>query len=157
MSTERIKISVDITAEFWDQPPMVDVFIDGICIGQHVIDSKKYHIEHEVLMRLDANHKLQLKRYNKSDDQCKVVDGEQKDQYIILDRICIDGIDIQNLVWSRGWYEPDYPMVWKQQQELAGTVLESKIIGETWLSHNGMWNFDFFSPFYKFVISQFKH
>lgn len=153
---ERVKIIIDITAEFWDQPPMIDLVINDTLIGKHVIDKKHYVIDHSVDLEISRSHKLKLKRYNKSDDQCTIVDGNKKDQYVILDRVSIDGIDIQNLIWSRSWYEPQYPEVWKQQQEQAGTMLEEKVIGETWLSHNGVWSFEFTSPFYLYVIKQFK-
>jgi len=82
--------------------------------------------------------------------------GSRFDQYVILNQVCIDGIDVQNLIWHRSWFEPIYSTVWKQQQIDAGVALEEKIIGETWLSHNGTWKFEFFSPFYKFIISQFE-
>jgi hypothetical protein len=153
---ENIKIKIDITAEFWDKLPMVDVILDNKLIHQHVIDQKKYVILHNIELELGKSHHLKLKRYNKTDDQCKIIDGEKKDQYIILDRVALDGIDVENLIWSRSWYEPDYPSIWKKEQEQSGIVLEKKIIGETWLSHNGEWNFEFFSPFYRFVINQFE-
>lgn len=153
---ERIKIEIDITAEFWDKPPMVDIIVDNKVIHKHTIDQKKYVIAHEVDLELDKPHCLQIKRYNKTDDQCKIIDGEKKDQYIIIDQVSLDGINVENLIWSRSWYEPEYPAHWKQEQEQAGIMLEQKIIGETWLSHNGVWNFEFSSPFYRFVIKQFQ-
>lgn len=152
---EKIKIVIDITCEFWDQPPLVDLIINDTMLGSHRIDSKKYVIEHYAELELEKSHLLKLKRYNKSDDQCTIVDGNKKDQYIILDRVSIDGIDVQNLIWSRSWFEPQYPELWRMQQEEAGVQLEDKVLGETWLSHNGVWNFEFTSPFYRYVIKQF--
>jgi len=152
---ERILIKIDIIAQFWHHPPMIDMLIDGVVVSQDVIDKKKYSIKNTVNLDINQIHLLQLRRYNKSDDQCVIVDGIKKDQYVIIDSVVIDGVNIQNLIWHRSWYEPQYPEVWAEQQKSAGVDLEPKVIGETWLSHNGTWNFEFSSPFYKFVISQF--
>lgn len=153
---ERIKVRIVLTAEFWDSFPMVDLIMDGVTISQHVINQKTYTIEDTVDLAMDHPHLLQIRRKNKSDDQCIIVDGKQKDQYIIIDEVIIDGVNVQNLIWDRCWYEPEYPETWATQQKNAGVDLESKIIGETWLSHNGNWYFEFSSPFYKFVIGQFR-
>lgn len=153
---EAIEIQIDLTAVFWDRFPEADLLIDHVEISKHVIDRPKYQIKNTVSLAMDQPHFLQLSRRGKSDDQCRVVDGQQKDQYIIIDRVSIDGIDIQNLVWSQSWYEPEYPDAWSDQQRAAGIDLETKVLGETWLSHNGVWNFGFSSPFYKFLIDQFR-
>lgn len=153
---ERIKIKIDLIAEFWDKFPMIDIILDDRMISQHIIDKKLYTIENIVELDLDQDHILQIRRYNKSDDQCVTINDEKKDQYVILDRLSIDDIDVQNLIWNRSWYEPVYPEIWKKEQESEGLSLEDRVIGEIWWSHNGMWNFKFYSPFYKFVISQFR-
>lgn len=154
---ENIKIQIMLRSEFWDKPPMIDLLINDIKIAHHTIDQKKYSIEDNLSLELGQPHHLKLRRHNKSDDQCVNSDGCTKDQYVIIDTVIIDGMDVQNLIWDRSWYEPQYPKVWAQQQMAAGTNLETKVKGQTWLSHNGVWNFTFFSPFYKFVISQFRN
>ena len=121
------------------------------------MNKKFYTVEETVELELNMPHVLQIHRYNKSDDQCVTIEGHKKDQYVIIDNVIIDGIDVQNLIWSRGWYEPEYPVLWASEQAQAGIELETKVLGETWLAHNGIWNFVFSSPFYKFVISQFEN
>ena len=153
---EQIKIKIELSAEFWDCFPMVDMIVDKDTISQHTVNQKNYTIENTVNLQMDQTHLLQLYRYNKSDNQCVMIDDEKKDQYVIVNNVIVDGINVQNLIWDRCWYEPEYPEVWARQQKQAGIDLESKVVGETWLSHNGMWNFEFSSPFYKFVIKQFK-
>jgi len=153
---ERIKIKINFFAEFWDQYPMIDISIDSIKISTHIINERYHTVESTVDLEMDKSHLLQIHRYNKSDDQCRIIDGEKKDQYIIIKNLLIDGIDIKNLIWSRSWYEPHYPESWVKEQIQAGIDLESKVLGETWLSHNGIWNFRFSSPVYKFIISQFR-
>jgi hypothetical protein len=153
---EQIKIKIELIAEFWDRFPMIDMVINGDWISQHIIDQRCHTIENTVNLQMGQSHLLQLHRYNKSDDQCQIIDGRKKDQYVIINDVIIDGINVQNLIENQCWYEPEYPEVWARQQKNTGIDLESKVIGETWLSHNGIWNFEFSSPFYKFVIKQFK-
>ena len=152
---EKIKIQIKLTAEFWDKFPIVDLVLDNNRISHHVIDKKQYVIEDVVELEMDKPHLLQLRRSNKSDDQCIEINNQKQDQYVIIDEVSIDGINVENLIWNRSWFEPQYPVLWAEQQKENGIELETKVIGETWLSHNGVWNFEFFSPFYKFVISQF--
>lgn len=155
--TETIRFQMYIKSEHWDRYPMIDISVDGVITCQKTLDQSYQIIEFDCVLNLDRQHTLSIKRYNKSDDQCMIMpDATRKDQYIIIDKVIIDGIDIQNLVWHRSWFEPDYPEPWAQQQKKSGIELASKIIGETWLSHNGTWFFEFTSPFYKFVISQFE-
>ena len=155
-NTEKIKFDLYFKSIFWDRPPVLEVQIDSETVHTAAADCTEYHIGFYKILDF-KNHRLSIIRSNKSDDQCLVHDGEKKDQYVILERVCIDGIDIQNLVWHRSWYEPCYPSTWAAEQAANGILLEEKVIGETWLSHNGTWHFDFFSPFYKFLISQFEN
>lgn len=153
---EKISFELCFRSIYWDLPPVVEVLIDSVSICKEPAVNKEHCIK--FFRELDfGQHQLQISRSNKFDDQCKISDdGIMQDQYIVLEKIKIDGIDIQNLIWYRSWYEPDYPKEWAAQQKAKGIDLESKAIGETWWSHNGIWRFDFFSPFYKFVISQFQ-
>ncbi len=154
---ERIRFEFDIRSEFWDKFPMIEISVDDRIKCTKTLDQKQCKLSFEDDLEFDRPHTVSLKRFNKTDDQC-VIDnnGSRFDQYVILNQVCIDGIDVQNLIWHRSWFEPIYSTVWKQQQIDAGVALEEKIIGETWLSHNGTWKFEFFSPFYKFIISQFE-
>jgi len=155
--TENIKFEFYFTAEFWDLLPKIDIFVNHLLEGTYHVDKNKYYVCFFKKLDLNQSHLLSIKRYNKNDSQCTVEsDGTKKDQYIIIDRVVIDGIDIQNLIWDRSWYEPEYPEVWKQQQISSGIELETSVPGEVWLSHNGIWYFKFRSPFYQFVIDQFR-
>ena len=154
---ERIRFQFDFCSEFWDLKPHIQIQIDDEITWSGLIESKKSLVEFWHELELNASHSITLRRSNKNADQCCLLEnGSLRDQYVILDRVIIDDIDIQNLVWHRGWYEPDYPELWRQEQESKGIVLETQVIGETWFSHNGTWRFDFTSPFYKFVLNQFR-
>jgi hypothetical protein len=155
--TETIKFEFWFSAEFWDLKPMLDIAIDGQHTQSCTIDQKNYCTNFVAQLDLNKKHVLTIHRHNKNDSQCVVdQDGNRKDQFVIINRVTIDSIDVQNLLWSRSWYEPEYSESWKQQQIDQGIVLEQQVPGELWLSHNGIWYFEFTSPFYKFVIDQFN-
>jgi hypothetical protein len=154
---ERIKFQFDFSAEFWDLPPCVQIQIDDHAAWSGPITTKKASVEFWHELEFDRPHCIALQRSNKNPDQCRLLeDGSRLDQYVTIDRVIIDDINIQNLIWHRSWYEPDYPELWRKQQQDQGITLETQVIGETWLSHNGTWRFEFTSPFYQFVINQFR-
>lgn len=155
---EKIKFNFYLTAEFWDQYPLIDICIDNVCvINKLAINQKNFNISFFNELSLDQEHLLTVYRYNKDDSQC-IIDskGIKKDQYVILDQLLVDDINIQNLIWHHSWYCPRYSDSYQQSQKNNAIPLESIVPGELWWSHNGVWNFKFFSPFYKFIISQFK-
>jgi hypothetical protein len=153
---EKIKFNFNFTSEFWDLPPMVDILINQQIMWTGAIAEKKQAVVFFSELDLNKNYILEIRRYNKDDTQCKISDdGVVKDQYLIVDDVIIDDINIQNLIWHNSWFEPVYPETWALEQTKKGIELEKKVPGETWLSHNGTWYFKFTSPFYKFVINQF--
>lgn len=155
--TETIKFQFAFVSEFWDLPPSVEIYIDQDLVYQGLVDNKKQTIEFSKTLELGCPHTISLHRGNKLPGQCVLLsDGSRKDQYLIIEQVKIDNIDIQNLIWHSCWYEPAYPKQWQDEQLAKGHSLESKITGETWLGHNGVWKFEFTSPFYQFVIDQFR-
>ena len=75
-------------------------------------------------------------------------------QMIILQKLKIDGIDCQNLVWNSGEFTPVYPEPWATQQKELGIKLQDNIIGETHFGHDGTWSLHFVSPFYQYLINR---
>lgn len=154
---EHIQFEFGFLAEYWDLPPMIDISINNVLVWTGPVGSKNARVLVEHTLDYNQEHLLAIRRYNKTDNQCVILnDGTCKDQHLIIKQVIIDNIDIQNLVWHRSWYEPEYPLAWKQEQELQGVVLESHVPGETWFGHNGTWYFQFTSPFYQYVINQFR-
>ena len=92
--------------------------------------------------------KLTINRYNKTPAQCQ----NDQDQIMHISKILIDGIDINNFILSRATFTPQYPEPWASQQIAQGIKLETELLGETWLGHNGQWCFNFTSPFWQFLI-----
>lgn len=154
---ENITFEIHFLSSWWDKPPLVEILIDSHQVHHAALSNGPQVIAVRSSCDFDHPHRLSIRRYNKTDDQCIVADGQIiKDQWTIIERVFIDGIDIKNLIEDRSWYEPDYSTAWQAEQLQKGVEIESKIKGELWLSHNGIWHFDFTSPFYKFVISQFR-
>lgn len=154
---ENISFKFKFQSEFWDLPPMIDIVVDNELCWTGAIDQVIQTVEFKKSITYGNDHLINIRRYNKDDSQCKILDnGTRLDQYLIIKQLIIDNIDVQNLMWHRSWFEPEYPVLWQQEQQDLGIVLESKVIGETWLGHNGTWYFNFTSPFYQFVINQFR-
>jgi hypothetical protein len=153
---EQINFKFNLTSEYWDLPPKLDISINDQLYWSGAVTEKNQTIEFWANLELHQSHLIAINRYNKFDNQCQISeDGSRQDQYVIINQVIIDNIDIQNLIWHNSWFEPSYPEPWADQQLKQGIVLEEKIPGETWFGHNGLWYFQFTSPFYQFVINQF--
>lgn len=146
-NTETIQFDITFETVFWDRPPAVDIRIDDVLYASKVIDEPTT-ISFKAELSLDCVHRLVVTRSGKSDDQCV----DNKDQYLLLSKVKIDLIDIKNIVFTRSYFEPVYPEPWATQQKNQGVVLEQRVIGETWLSHNGNWVLEFDSPFYQYLF-----
>jgi len=155
--TEIVIFHLEFDSVYWDRPPWIKIFIDDEIKFDDAITTSNSIVKFSHKLRCGQDYQLKIERSGKTDDQC-VVDGllRKQDQYIIIQKVVIDMIDIKNLIDDRCWYEPDYSRSWATEQLENDQILESKIIGETWLSHNGTWRFYFSSPIYQFVIKQFR-
>jgi hypothetical protein len=140
MSFETIKFKIYFKTHFGDQPPRAKISIDDMVKFDQAVDQDgPVEFEHQLGF---GSHRLTINRYNKTD----------KDQILILDRMIIDGVDIQNIIDSLSYNEPDYPKLWALQQQQQGIVLEKRILAETHFGHNGTWSLEFTSPFYEFLM-----
>lgn len=157
---ETIAFELQVGTEFWDKPGDITVFIDSDLYWQ----GKVYgHYDRPDIIKFEATlacgmpHRLIIERQGKTPDQCVVTpDSINKDQMIRLLRVVIDGINIQNKVWHQSWFEPQYSQDWIEENLAQGIVLEKQVIGETWWGHNGRWYLEFASPFYRFLINDFR-
>lgn len=147
MNSETLKFEFEFESVFWDKPPAVKINLDNAECFQGLITAPVFTLYFFQDLELDSPHRLQIIRYNKDDSQCQVVNGEPKDQMLILRRVLIDGIDLQNVVLSRSWYEPTYSESYSEDREL-----ETHVPGETWWGHNGIWNLEFRSPVWQWLI-----
>ena len=154
---ETITFELHLAADYWHLPPLVEVAVDGALHYQGPITGSSecasvICFDHDLVF--GATHELQIQRLGKRHDQFRVNgDGSVQDQLLLVQRVVIDGVNIRDIVWSRSWFEPDYPEPWATEQELQGHALLDRIQGETVLGHNGKWILTFTSPFYQFLIN----
>jgi hypothetical protein len=98
---------------------------------------------------------LTIVRWNKNSDQCQILeDGSLRDQLLQIHSVTIDGVNIRDIVWTQSKFFPVYPEPWATEQITLGNILETGIIGETILSHNGKWVLGITSPFWQYIFDE---
>jgi hypothetical protein len=78
------------------------------------------------------------------------------DQFVKINSIIIDGVNIRDILWTDSFNIPEYPEPWATQQREQGIQLEERVLGQTELSHNCEWHLPFTSPFYEFVMKHVR-
>lgn len=144
ISQELISFQINVEVKFRSIPPRLAVYINDSCKFEQTLQESCVTIKFEHLLMFDQSYQLRLVRQAKTD--------QDPEQMLIIKSIFIDGIDVQNLIWSRSQYKPDYPKAWYQQQVSQGQIPEATVIGETWLGHNGEWIMPFASPFWRHLM-----
>lgn len=144
ISQELISFQINAQVKFNSIPPRLSVYINDECKFEQTLLESSVIIEFEHRLMFDQSYQLRLVRQGKTD--------QDPEQMLIIDSIFIDGINVQNLIWSRSQYRPEYPTVWYQQQLAQGLTPESTVPGETWLGHNGEWCMPFSSPFWRHLM-----
>lgn len=157
---ETIAIELYLGSQYWDRPGSVTIGIDQTTFYNDDIigtyDSPTV-VKFHATLDCGVDHQLWIARQGKSQDQCiPDPNGGMKDQMIRLLKVCIDGINVQNKVWHTSWFDPDYDPEWQAENLAQGIELEQHIIGETWWGHNGVWRLNFASPFYRYMINDFR-
>ena len=146
MNSEDIKFEITFSSVYWNTPPYVDIFIDKEIKFSGDIKNNSQQVKFNHVCNFDQSYDLIIQRSGKTNQEVFFEkDGTMKDQYIIIESLCIDGIKIRDLVWSRSYYLPIYPEGWEQERE-------EKVYGETFFGHNGEWHFKFYSPFWKYLM-----
>ncbi len=151
-SNEKILFELSLISIYWKDPPGLEIYLDDVHKFQGLVVDQSVVIKftHELAF---GDHTLQMRRTGKTNHQIrKNEDGEIEGQDLKIDYIKIDGVNIRNMIWTNSYYEPEYPEPWASQQRALGIELESHVLGETWLGHNGIWNLKFTSPFYRFLM-----
>lgn len=145
---ENILFEIELASSFWDQPPRAAIMLDNHCKYDGAIDSGSQIIKFDHTLDFARSHRLIIDRYNKTPAQSQ----QGRDQLMYINKIIIDGIDIENFIQSRATFQPIYPEPWASQQLQAGIELQDCLLGETCLGHNGRWCFEFTAPFWQFLI-----
>jgi hypothetical protein len=157
-NSENIFFDIILDTTYWDQPPKLEVLVDNKSVGKYIIDQPEFHIRFRQVMSFDQTHTLELRRTGKTQDQTRMSDdGTFVTQMLHIKTIKLDNIDLRNLIWHSSQFEPEYPEPWASEQRDQGIELESQVLGEMYLGHNGTWRFTFTSPIYKFLVKWAKN
>ena len=155
MATEKLKFKLQLSATYWDLPPIVEIFVNNNPYCTQTITNTKdtpQIIEFDQTFEEGKTVDLVLKRSNKNRKQTVIEDGAVvKDQLLHINQIEIDEIDIGSLIYE-GVYRPEYPKIWLSEQEKLGNKLPEIIKNSTDLGHNGTWTFSFGTPFYMWLL-----
>ena len=147
MNQENIKFKLEFESRYWDQPPGITVLVGQQQCYHGLAWCQQLVVEFYCVLDFDQDYTLMIKRWNKTDDQCQTVDNNTKDQMLILRKVEIDHIDVQNVVLSASWFEPQYSVTYQPDH-----ALETQVLGETWFGHNGTWRLQFRSPTWQWLI-----
>ena len=153
--TEKLKFTIKLYSEYWKNPPIAEVYINGNSKYKDYIRGTEGNpdvISFECELKEGDECNLLIDRYNKTENETNVVDGKILDDQILhIKSIEIDEIDIGALVYE-GVYKPVYPVRWAQQQRESGVDLPESLKNVTCMGHNGTWTFKFASPFYMWLL-----
>ena len=149
MHKEIILFEIHLLSECWDKLPHIKIYVDKTEHWNNFLSKGRHTIKFWHTCEFDQLHKLTIIRSGKDNRQVRTMaDGKSLDQFVVLEKIIIDGIDIQNIILSKSIFQPEYPEPWASQQLASGHKLEKDVVGATTFGHNGDWYLNFTSPFY---------
>jgi len=156
MATEKLKFKLELFATMWDQPPHVEILLDEQSYYKGDITGSEEQpdiIQFEQDLTEGEMYNLIIKRTGKSNSQTVINEKGDilNDQLLNIKSIEIDEIDLGGLVYD-GVYTPQYPEPWATQQIKAGVDLPASFKSVTRMGHNGVWSFEFQSPFYMWLL-----
>ena len=140
----------------WPQPPHVEILLDEQSYYKGDITGSEEQpdiIQFEQDLTEGEMYNLIIKRTGKSNSQTVINEKGDilNDQLLNIKSIEIDEIDLGGLVYD-GVYTPQYPEPWATQQIKAGVDLPASFKSVTRMGHNGVWSFEFQSPFYMWLL-----
>ena len=152
-TSETITFELHLVSEFWKTPPLATISIDDTEYFNGPVAAGSTVVKFTHTCAFDRPHRLTLDRQGKTDDEIRIdPDGTRAEQYLTIEKIKIDGVDIRNIIWTYSVNVPEYPEPWASEYVTAGNILEKEVIGTTKFGHNGVWYLDFTSPFYIYIM-----
>lgn len=152
-TSETITFELHLVSEFWNTPPLATITVDDTEYFNGPVAAGLTVVKFTHTCAFDRPHRLTLDRQGKTDDEIRIEpDGTRAEQWLTIEKVKIDGVDIRNIVWSYSVNIPEYPEPWASDQIAAGNQLNNKVIGDTKFGHNGVWYLDFTSPFYIYIM-----
>ena len=151
LTYEILKFEIDLVPSYWDKPPSTKILINNEeKYSGFVTENIKVKFEHK--LEFNKNHTLTIVRSNKTDDQVKTVDNIRYDQSLEIEKLKIDGINCKGLMNRYSYTIFEYPEAYKKDQKEKGIDLPHSVPAATLMAHNGIWDFNFSSPFYIFIM-----
>lgn len=137
MNTEHIKIDIDISSTFWDQPPRTKIYLDSTVIYQGLVEHAQ-RITHEFDL-MEGAHELKVLLMGKDGrTQTIVQDGEIiKDQLLNIDAVYFDDINLGYACQALSEYVTDNGVKWDNMVNLG---------------INGTWTLRFSTPIYTWLL-----
>lgn len=152
-TSETITFELHLLSEFWNTPPLATITLDGCEYFNGPVPAGLTVVKFTHTCEFDQPHRLTLDRQGKTDSEVQVnSDGTRSEQYLTIEKIKIDGVDIRNIIWTYSVNVPEYPEPWASEYVTAGNILEKEVIGATKFGHNGIWYLNFTSPFYIYIM-----
>ena len=140
---ENISFEISFKSIYPDRPPGAKIYVDDHLAFDGLIMYNQT-VKFNYTIDFDKPHQLRIERYGKETSRPR----NDVHQTLILDKIVIDGVNIQNIIWSRSYNQPNYPLSYSRDNP----DLEKIIVAETHFGFNGTWRLNFTSPLYKFVM-----
>ena len=151
--SETITFELHLISEFWKTPPLATITVDDTEYFNGPVAAGLTVVKFTHTCAFDSPHRLTLDRQGKTDAEIRIEpDGTRIEQWLTIEKVKIDGVDIRNIVWSYSVNIPEYPEPWASDQLAAGKQLKNEVIGDTKFGHNGIWYLDFTSPFYIYIM-----
>ena len=143
--TETIDFELTFSSEYWNNPPSVEIIIDGESQAKEILAKGDTVITFRKTLEFDMPHTMHIVRSGKTVQESRqLASGEWDTQSCSIKQIKIDGIDIRNMIWHNSYFEPDY-----DEYQTGDKIVR----GECIFGFNGTWTLDFTSPFYQCVVN----
>ena len=149
-STEDINFDINFTSEYYKKPPHAKIFVNEVCKFSDFITNDKQKICFTEKLNFNENYTLKIIRSN-ADNKKHVIDGKIFEQCLHLDKVIIDNIDCEWLLYENSFAIPEYPVDFIEHQAKLGLPHITKGYSKTF-TFNTEWYFNFTSPFYIFIM-----
>lgn len=125
-----------------DSAIKINVKIDQTLLySKNIVEDTTIEFEHQ--LDFDNTHCLEIE---------KIGDPLNPQQTANIKSIFIDNINVKDIVTSECMYFPEYPEPWATEQKQKGINLEYPVHQEMFFGHNGIWKYNFSSPFYRHLL-----
>lgn len=157
MESEKLHFKVYLKGSKHQKCPEFLIGLNGFnCVSDSLPayngDSTLY--EFTVEGAKEGENILSISFLNKSNrDTILDLDGNIiEDLLLNIEKIEINDINLETLIWSHSSYEPVYPESYIQNMALTGDILPTQVTNCVNLGWNGTWKLPFTSPFHIWLL-----